>query len=96
MLNYKHEAEEEAGNALTFLKPFSSTPSDTTTPTQVYFLILLKNLHQMGTKHVNMGRLYLFKPSQRAMSYLNDFEYIIPKINYSFSVTHFYNTTHCY
>lgn len=33
-----------------------------------------------------MGRLFLFKPSQRAKSYLNDFEYIIPKNNYSFSV----------
>lgn len=83
MFNYKHETEEEAGNTLRFLKPFKSTPSATSTPIKVYFLILLKNFHQMGTKHANICYMLLFKPSQRAKSYLNDFEYIVPKINYS-------------
>lgn len=53
MLNYKHEAEEETGNTLSVLKPFKSAPSATSTPIKVYFLILLKNFHQMGIKHAN-------------------------------------------
>lgn len=54
MLNYKHKTEEEVGNTLSLLKHFKSTPSDTSTPTKVYFLILLTNFHQMGIKHANI------------------------------------------